>query len=264
MRAVTINTLQAHKAAGDKFAVITSYDACFAHLVEEAGIEVILVGDSLGMVLQGHNSTLPVTVSDMAYHTANVARGCSKPLIVTDMPFGSYSSSELALANAVALMQAGAHMVKVEGGAWLLSTIKALTERSIPVCGHLGLTPQSVNSLGGYKVQGRDPKQAQTIIDDAKQLEQAGASLLVLECVPADLAKKISQALSIPVIGIGAGADTDAQVLVIHDMLGLSSHTPKFVRNFMAGNNSIQQALSDYHAAVKSGEFPSAEHTFSG
>ncbi|WP_019529787.1 3-methyl-2-oxobutanoate hydroxymethyltransferase [Dasania marina] len=264
MRAVTINTLQAHKAAGDKFAVITSYDACFANVVEEAGIEVILVGDSLGMVLQGHDSTLPVSVSDMAYHTACVRRGCSKPLVVTDMPFGSYSSTDVAIANAVTLMQAGAQMIKVEGGAWLLDTILALTERSIPVCGHLGLTPQSVNSLGGYKVQGREPKQAQAIIDDAKQLEQAGASLLVLECVPADLAKKISQALSIPVIGIGAGADTDAQVLVLHDLLGLSSHTPKFVRNFMNGSDSIQQALSSYRDAVKSGEFPSAEHTFAG
>ena len=236
MSSVTVNTLQAQKAAGEKIAVITTYDACFARLVEEAGIEVILVGDSLGMVLQGHDSTLPVTVNDMAYHTACVARNCTKPLIVTDMPFGSYSSTDVAIKNAVQLMQAGAHMVKVEGGDWLLTTIKALTERSIPVCGHLGLTPQSVNSLGGYKVQGRDP---------------------------ADLAKQISAALSIPVIGIGAGRDTDAQVLVLHDLLGLSSHTPKFVRNFMQGAESIQQALTNYKDAVKSGDFPADEHTFS-
>ena len=263
MSSVTVNTLQAQKAAGEKIAVITTYDACFARLVEEAGIEVILVGDSLGMVLQGHDSTLPVTVNDMAYHTACVARNCTKPLIVTDMPFGSYSSTDVAIKNAVQLMQAGAHMVKVEGGDWLLTTIKALTERSIPVCGHLGLTPQSVNSLGGYKVQGRDPEQARTIIEEAKHLENAGISLLVLECVPADLAKQISAALSIPVIGIGAGRDTDAQVLVLHDLLGLSSHTPKFVRNFMQGAESIQQALTNYKDAVKSGDFPADEHTFS-
>ena len=263
MSSVTVNTLKAQKAAGEKIAVITTYDACFARLVEQAGIEVILVGDSLGMVLQGHDSTLPVSNDDMAYHTACVARNCSQPLIVTDMPFGSYGTTEQALQNAVQLMQAGAHMVKVEGGDWLLDTIKALTERSIPVCGHLGLTPQSVNSLGGYKVQGRDPEQAKAIVEQAIHLEQAGISLLVLECVPSDLAKQISEALSIPVIGIGAGRDTDAQVLVLHDLLGLSSHTPKFVRNFMQGAESIQQALTNYKDAVKSGDFPADEHTFS-
>jgi 3-methyl-2-oxobutanoate hydroxymethyltransferase len=262
MSSVTINTLQAQKDADDKIVVITTYDACFARLVEKAGIEVILVGDSLGMVLQGYDSTLPVSVAEMAYHTRCVSRSCSQPLIITDMPFGSYSSTELALQNAVQLMQAGAHMVKVEGGDWLLDTIKALTERSIPVCGHLGLTPQSVNSLGGYKVQGRDPEQAQTILEEARHLEQAGISLLVLECIPADLAKQISKTLTIPVIGIGAGRDTDAQVLVLHDLLGLSSHTPKFVRNFMEGSDSIQQALIHYKDAVKSGEFPADEHTF--
>lgn len=262
MSAVTINTLQAHKAAGEKFAVITTYDATFAHLVEAAGIEVILIGDSLGMVLQGHNSTLPVTVHDMVYHTQCVSRGCSIPFIIADMPFGTYTTVAQTVDNAVLLMRAGAHMVKVEGGEWLLETISALTERSIPVCGHLGLTPQSVNCLGGYKVQGRDPQQAQKIISDAKKLEAAGASLLVLECVPTALAKEITDTLTIPVIGIGAGAHTDAQVLVVHDMLGLSKHTPRFVQNFLTGNDSIQSALNAYNSAVKEGQFPGPEHSF--
>ena len=263
MSAVTINTLKAQKAAGEKFTVITCYDACFANLVEEAGIEVILVGDSLGMVLQGHNSTIPVTTDNMVYHTRCVSHGCNKPLIISDMPFGGYTSKELALTNATSLMQAGAHMVKLEGGEWLIETITALSERSIPVCGHLGLTPQSVNCLGGYKVQGKDPEQAKRILKEAKQLEAAGASLLVLECVPTSLGKIISENLSIPVIGIGAGPETDAQVLVLHDMLGLSKHSPRFVRNFMADNNSILSALNAYNTAVKNGSFPSQEHSFS-
>ncbi len=205
LRKVTITSLQAHKAAGEKFAVVAAYDASFARLIEQAGIEVILVGDSLGMVLQGHDSTLPVTIDDMAYHTQCVSRGCSKPLIIGDMPFASYSTKEQALTNAAALMRAGAHMVKLEGGEWLLESIKAITEQGIPVCAHLGLTPQSVNAFGGFKVQGRDSAQAKAILADAKKVEQAGASLLVLECVPTALAGTISQALTIPVIGIGGG-----------------------------------------------------------
>ena len=263
MTKVTISTLQAHKAAGEKFAVITAYDASFARVVDEAGIEVILVGDSLGMVLQGNDSTLPVTLDDMAYHTQAVSRGSKQPLIIADMPFGSYANLPQALDSAAELMSAGAHMVKLEGGQWLLESITALNERGIPVCGHLGLTPQSVNTLGGYRVQGRDAASAEAILLDARAVAAAGASLLVLECVPTDLAALISTELSIPVIGIGAGPNTDAQVLVLHDMLGLSARTPRFVRNFMDGQQSIQAALSAYNEAVKDGSFPGPEHSFS-
>ncbi len=263
MTKITVNTLQAHKANAEKFSVIAAYDATFAALIEQAGVEVILVGDSLGMVLQGHDSTLPVTVEDMAYHTACVSRSCSKSLIIGDLPFASYNTKEQALTNASTLMQSGAHMVKLEGGEWLLDSIRAMTQRGIPVCAHLGLTPQSVNAFGGFKVQGREACQATTILEDAKQVEAAGASLLVLECVPSALATEITQALTIPVIGIGAGAGTDAQVLVLHDMLGLSAHTPKFVRNFLADTNSIQNALKAYNEAVIKGLFPTQEHSFS-
>jgi 3-methyl-2-oxobutanoate hydroxymethyltransferase len=263
MSKVTINTLQAHKAKGEKFAVITSYDACFALQVEKAGIEVILVGDSLGMVLQGHDSTLPVTVEEMAYHTRCVKQGCQQPLIIADMPFGSYATETQALDNAATLMSAGAHMVKLEGGQWLIETIQALSIRGIPVCAHLGLTPQSVNAFGGFKVQGREATQAQRILLEAKAVAQAGASLLVLECVPTALATAITEAVSIPVIGIGAGPNTDAQVLVLHDMLGLAERAPGFVRNFMADNDSIPEALAAYNEAVKSGTFPGPEHGFS-
>ncbi len=259
---VTITTLQAHKAAGEKFAVLTTYDATFARLVEQAGIEVILVGDSLGMVLQGHDSTLPTTLEEMAYHTECVSRGCSSPMIIADLPFGSYSTLEQTLDSATCLMKAGAHMVKLEGGEWLQASISALVERGIPVCAHLGLTPQSVNTLGGFKVQGRDAKQATTILEDAKRIEQAGANLLVLECVPTNLAEQITEELNIPVIGIGAGPATDAQVLVVHDMLGLSAHQPRFVRNFMSSESTVQEALKAYNEAVKTGTFPAQEHGF--
>lgn len=263
MSKVTVSTLQAHKAAGEKFAVITAYDASFSRVVDEAGIEVILVGDSLGMVLHGTDSTLPVTVDDMAYHTSAVISGCKDCLVIADMPFGSYFTLPQTLETAAELMSAGAHMVKMEGGQWLLESITALNERGIPVCGHLGLTPQSVNTLGGYKVQGRDEDSAEVIVRDALALEAAGASLLVLECVPTNLAGLISSKLSIPVIGIGAGPETDAQVLVLHDMLGLSVKAPRFVRNFMDGQHSIQGALSAYNEAVKNGSFPTPEHSFS-
>ena len=259
---VSITQLQAKKAAGEKFAVITAYDAAFARLAANAGIEVLLVGDSLGMVWQGHDSTLPVTLDQMIYHVSAVARGNTGALIVADLPFGSYSAQGQALDSAIHLMQAGAHVVKLEGGEWLAESIHLLTERGMPVCAHLGLTPQSVNIFGGYKIQGRQPEQAERIIADAKAVAAAGAVMLVLECVPQSLGNEISRHVSIPVIGIGAGPGTDAQVLVLNDMLGLTERTPKFVRNFMYGADSIQQALSDYRNAVISGTFPAAEHCF--
>jgi 3-methyl-2-oxobutanoate hydroxymethyltransferase len=262
MPTISIPQLHAKKAAGEKFAVLTAYDASFARVAAEAGIEVLLVGDSLGMVLQGHDSTLPVTVADMVYHTAAVARGNAGALIIGDLPFGSYSTVMQTLDNAAALMRAGAHAVKLEGGLWLCESIRQLTERGIPVCAHLGLTPQSVNTLGGYKVQGRQPEQARRILDEAKAVEAAGAGLLVLECVPRALGGEIAAALQIPVIGIGAGANTDAQVLVLHDMLGLNPRPPKFVRNFLQGTDSVHSAIASYHAAVLDGSFPGREHSF--
>ena len=262
MSKVTILSLLAKKQNQQKFAVVTCYDASFAKLVEKANIDVILVGDSLGMVLQGHDSTLPVAVNDMAYHTACVNRGCSRPLIISDMPFGSYNTTEQCLDNATTLMRAGAQMVKLEGGSWLCDSIRRLNHAGIPVCGHLGLTPQSVNVLGGYRIQGRDDSQAKTILDDALALEAAGAALLVLECVPRKLAAEISIALKIPVIGIGAGNETDAQVLVLHDLLGVTEKTARFVRNFAEDSSSIGDALSRYNDAVVNGSFPADEHSF--
>ena len=263
MGKVTISTLDKMKAAGEKFVCITAYDATFARLVSEAGAETILVGDSLGMVLQGYDSTIPVTVEEMAYHTACVTRGQPDSLVIADMPFMSYTSAEQTMENATALMQAGAQMVKMQGGTWLSESISMLVERGVPVCAHLGLTPQSVNAFGGFKVQGRTPKEAKSILADAVEIQDAGASLLVLECIPAHLASDISAKLDIPVIGIGAGAGTDAQVLVLHDMLGLSSHTARFVENFMQGQDTIQGGLKAFVEAVKSGEYPREEHTYS-
>ncbi len=262
MGKVTIGTLDKLKAAGEKFVCITAYDATFARVISEAGAETILVGDSLGMVLQGHDSTSPVTIDDMAYHTACVTRGNPDSLVIADMPFMTYSSTEEALANATCLMQAGAQMVKMEGGTWLSESISMLVERGLPVCAHLGLTPQSVNQFGGFKVQGRTPKEAKSILADAVEIQDAGASLLVLECVPAPLAADISSKLDIPVIGIGAGAGTDGQVLVMHDLLGLSAHTARFVQNFMEGQTSIQGGLQAFVDAVKSGDYPREEHTY--
>ncbi|HSB95351.1 MAG TPA: 3-methyl-2-oxobutanoate hydroxymethyltransferase [Spongiibacteraceae bacterium] len=259
---ISITQLRNKKLAGEKFAVLTAYDATFARLAAEAGIEVILVGDSLGMVLQGHDSTLPVTVADMAYHVAAVVRGNTSALVIADLPFGSYALPAQTLDSAATLMRAGAHAVKLEGGRWLTESIRLLTERGIPVCAHLGLTPQSVNIFGGYKVQGRQPDQAAQMLADAQALEAAGAILLVLECVPQILAQQITQALDIPVIGIGAGPHTDAQVLVLHDMLGLSVRAPKFVRNFMVEAKTVQEALTNYRSAVINGQFPTGEHSF--
>lgn len=262
MTAVTIRNLQDMKLAGEKFACITAYDATFSRLISSSGAETILIGDSLGMVLQGQESTVPVTIGEMAYHTASVARGNQGSMLIADMPFMSYSTVDLAMTGATQLMQAGAHMVKMEGGLWLSDTISKLVEGGIPVCAHLGLTPQSVNVFGGYRVQGRDPKEAKSILSDAVSIQDAGASLLVLECVPAELAADISSKLRIPVIGIGAGAGTDGQVLVMHDLLGLSEHLPKFVRNFMTETISVQEAFRTFVAAVKSGDFPSADETY--
>jgi len=263
MRVITINALQALKQDGEKFAVLAAYDATFAHFISEAEVEVILVGDSLGMVIQGHDTTLPVTVEQIAYHTAAVKRGAKRSFIIADMPFMSYSDTHSALQNATTLMQAGAQMVKMEGGAWLADTFSRLSQHGIPTCAHLGLTPQSVNKFGGYRVQGRDTDQAKQIIYDAKSLEEAGADLLVLECVPTPLATEITRSLRIPVIGIGAGPNTDAQVLVLYDMLGLTpSRAPKFTKNFLLDNEDIPAALRAYVDEVKSGAFPADEHSF--
>ena len=262
MPKVTISTLDKMKQAGEKFVCITAYDATFARLVSNTGAETILVGDSLGMVLQGHDSTIPVTVEHMAYHTECVCRGAPNSLVIADMPFMSYTTEEQTMANATQLMQSGAQMVKMEGGTWLSESISMLVERGIPVCAHLGLTPQSVNAFGGFKVQGRTPKEAKSILADAVEIQDAGASLLVLECIPAALAADISSKLDIPVIGIGAGAGTDAQVLVMHDLLGLSGHGARFVENFMEGQDTIQGALKAFVDAVKSGEYPREEHSY--
>ena len=262
MKTITNLSLQAQKNAGEKIPVITAYDASFSRLAELAGIDVVLVGDSLGNVIQGQTSTVPVTVADMIYHTRAVCRGNSKSLIVSDMPFMSYSNPQQTLDNAALLMQAGAQMVKLEGGQWLCPTIQALTERGIPVCGHLGLTPQSVSKLGGYKVQGKDEQSASQILSDAKQLQAAGAELLVLECVPSSLAADVSSSLDIPVIGIGAGPDTDGQVLVVYDLLGLSPRQPKFSKNFLEDQPGILEALTAYAEAVRNGTFPEPEHGF--
>ena len=261
---MNLHTLQQMADHGEKIAVLTCYDASFATLLENAGVDVLLVGDSLGMVLQGADSTLSVTLHDMLYHTRCVAKGASKACIVSDMPFGSYQQNpEQALRNAARLMAAGAHMVKLEGGAVMAETVRFLVERGIPVCGHLGLTPQSVHQLGGYRVQGKNEAQAKQLLADAQALEQAGAGLLVVEMVPASLAKEITQSIATPTIGIGAGGDCNGQVLVLQDMLGIyAGKSPKFVRNFMQGAGSIQQAVELYVQTVKSGEFPVAEHSF--
>ncbi|WP_346796395.1 3-methyl-2-oxobutanoate hydroxymethyltransferase [Halomonas sp. Bachu 37] len=263
MKTVTLSTLQAFKRAGEPFSCLTAYDASFAHTASQAGIEVLLVGDSLGMVLQGHNSTLPVTLDDICYHTRCAARGKTASLLMVDLPFMSNTSTERLLNDAGALMRAGAELVKLEGEAWMAEGIRELTRRGVPVCAHLGLTPQTVYQLGGYKVQGRDAEQAERIINDARILVEAGASVILLECVPASLGKAVTQALDVPVIGIGAGPDTDGQILVMHDVLGVThGRTPRFVKNFMTEAASIQGAFTQYHDAVKTRAFPAPEHCF--
>ena len=260
---ITIKTLNEKKKSGEKFPVITAYDASFSRLANNAGIYVILVGDSLGNVIQGHDSTIPTTINDMVYHTQAVRRGSENTFIITDLPFMTFSHEHQALDNSAMLMRAGANMVKLEGGSWLNTTVRMLCERGIPVCGHLGLTPQSVHKISGNKVQGRTKQSANQIFEDALNLEKAGIDLLVLECVPAKLAQKITQKIQIPVIGIGAGVDTDGQVLVIYDILGLSPRMPSFSKNFLNGTGDIESALKLYSEQVRSKEFPAKEHTFS-
>ncbi|MES2740654.1 MAG: 3-methyl-2-oxobutanoate hydroxymethyltransferase [Pseudomonadota bacterium] len=262
-KAVTIPALNALRATREKIVMLTCYDASFASLMERCGVEVLLIGDSLGMVCNGHHSTLPVTVAEVAYHTAAVARGAKSAMILADMPFGSYGTPEAAFNHAVTLIQAGAHMVKIEGGAWLAPTVKFLTERAIPVCIHLGLTPQSVHQLGGYKVQGKTIESAELLKADALALQAAGASLLVLEAIPSQLGKEVTDLLAIPTIGIGAGPDCSGQVLVMHDLLGVfPGRKARFVKNFMDGQTSIDAAVCAYVAAVKDGSFPALEHCF--
>lgn len=262
---ITLTTLREMKSSGQRITCLTAYDASFARLLEAGGIEVLLVGDSLGMVIQGHDSTLPVSIGDMIYHTCAVRRGAQRPLLVADMPFMTDASPAQALDNAARLMkEGGAQVVKIEGGAVMLDTVNLLSSRGIPVCGHLGLQPQSVHKLGGYRVQGRDETSATQIINDARQLAAAGAEMLVLECVPSALAQEITAMLDIPVIGIGAGAACDGQVLVLYDMLGITAgRRPRFVRDFMTGAPSVLAAVQAYVQAVKCGEFPAPEHSFS-
>lgn len=261
---ITRDTLQKMHAAGNKIAALTCYDATFAALLENAGIDILLVGDSLGNVIQGHATTLPVTLDEMIYHTQCVVRGSSKAFIMVDMPFGtSQVSPEETFMNAARLMAAGAQMIKIEGGHIMSDTIDFLTQRGIPVCAHIGLMPQSIHQLGGYKVQGRTANEAEQLLSDAILLQEAGVGMLLMETIPAVLAGRISRELSIPTIGIGAGVDCSAQILVLHDMLGIySGSKPRFVKNFMAGADSIQAAIEHYVAEVKTGKFPAVEHTF--
>lgn len=264
MKSVTLSTLREFKSRGEKFSCLTSYDATFTHAMGEAGVETLLVGDSLGNVVQGQSSTLPVSIEDMAYHTAAVSRGNSgNALILADMPFMTYVRLEDALDGAKKLMQAGAHVVKLEGGAWLADTVVQLARGGIPVCVHMGLTPQSVNVFGGYKVQGRGDA-ADAMLAEAIALDKAGTAILLLECVPTELGKRITESVSCPVIGIGAGPFCDGQVLVMHDMLGLHKGKPaRFVKNFMAeSSNGITGAFKAYVDAVKSGAYPAPEHCF--
>ncbi len=260
----TLTTLKSMHSRGEKIAMLTCYDASFAAMLETAGVDVLLVGDSLGMVVQGHETTLPVSLSDMIYHTTCVARGAARAFILSDMPFGtSQVSPEKTFEHAAQLMAAGAQMVKIEGGAAMIETVRFLTARGIPVCAHLGLTPQSVHQLGGYRVQGREKDAALQLIEDAVALEAAGAGMVLLEMVPALLAAEVTAQLNSPVIGIGAGASCSGQVLVLHDMLDVfPGKKARFVKNFMHGASSIAEAVSRYVAEVKDGSFPLQEHGF--
>lgn len=259
---ITLTALAKMKRNREKFTVLTAYDASFAALLEAAGVDVLLVGDSLGMVIQGRSTTVPVTMDDMIYHTRLVANGCRTALLMADMPFASYATVDQGVRNAARLMQeGGAQMVKLEGGGYLAETVRQLSRNGIPVCAHLGLLPQSVHKLGGYKVQGREEAAAQQILDDALILQEAGADVALVECIPAALAARLTAALDIPLIGIGAGPDCDAQVLVCYDMLGITpGRRPKFSKNFLQGCDSLQAAVAAYVGAVKSGEFPGPEH----
>jgi 3-methyl-2-oxobutanoate hydroxymethyltransferase len=262
---LTVPRLRQMKSAGEKIVALTAYDASFARLLDAAGVDMVLVGDSLGMVLQGHASTLPVSVADIVYHCACVARGMHAPLLVADMPFGSYATPERALDAALPMLSQGhASMVKLEGAGHALDAIRFLSERDIPVCAHLGLTPQSVLRLGGFAVQGREERAAQRLREEARAVVEAGADLLVLECVPSALAAEITRDIAVPTIGIGAGPDCDGQILVLHDMLGIASghRRPRFVKNFLEGRDSIEGAVRAYAEAVRAGDFPAAEHGY--
>ncbi|HEX7011171.1 MAG TPA: 3-methyl-2-oxobutanoate hydroxymethyltransferase [Steroidobacteraceae bacterium] len=261
---VNISTLAKMKADGEKIAAITAYDASFATLVDDAGVDVVLVGDSLGMVIQGHDTTVPVTLEDVIYHCRAVSKGLYRPFLMADMPFMTYATREQALSNAVRLMQeAGAKMVKLEGGAGQVEIVEFLASHDIAVCAHLGLKPQSVHKAGGFRVQGREEAAAEQMMKDALALEQAGADLVLLECIPAKLGAEITRALHVPVIGIGAGPETDGQILVLYDVLDITSgRKPRFSKNFMAGHDSVLEAVKAYVEAVKSREYPAPEHCF--
>jgi 3-methyl-2-oxobutanoate hydroxymethyltransferase len=261
---VTIPKLQERARAGEKLAMLTCYDASFASISEAAGVDILLVGDSLGMVIQGHDSTLPVTLTETEYHVRCVARGSQSALVIGDMPFGSFQSSkEQAFTNCARLMAAGAQMVKLEGGATMVETTRFLVERGIPVCAHIGLTPQSVNTLGGYRVQGREDEAATKLVADAQALEAAGAGFVLMEAMPAAVAKRVTESIRVPTIGIGAGPDVSGQVLVVYDMLDIyPGRKARFVRNFLAGAPSVQAAIEAYVQAVKNKTFPGPEHSF--
>ncbi len=261
---ITTSTLNKLFAEGQKLTMLTAYDASLATVLDEAGVEILLVGDSLGMVVQGHDSTLPVNMDAAAYHTQCVARGAKRSLVLGDLPFGSYQESpQKAYANAARLMAAGAHMVKIEGGAVMAETTRFIAERGIPVCGHIGLTPQSMHALGGFKVQGKSEDAAQLLLHDARALQDAGACMLVIELVPAQLGQQITDALTIPTIGIGAGAACSGQILNLYDMLGIYPGKPlRFVKNFMHGAASVQDAVARFVKEVKAGTFPGPEHCF--
>jgi 3-methyl-2-oxobutanoate hydroxymethyltransferase len=262
---MTISKLLAMRAEGEKITMLTAYDSTMSALLNRSGVDTILIGDSLGNVIQGHSSTTPVTVEQVAYHTACVARANSHAFIIADLPFASYGDPVQALDSAAELMRSGADMVKLEGGDWQVGIIQYLVERSVPVCAHLGLLPQSVHILGGYKVQGKSKDAASLMLEQAIACEQAGAQMIVLEAIPSSLGKLITESLSIPTIGIGAGANCSGQVLVLQDMLGISpGKPPKFVKNFMDGHASIEAAVKAYVREVKSGKFPGPEHGFAG
>lgn len=261
---VTVSTLQKFKQAGEKFTMLTAYDASFAHILDQAGVDIILVGDSMGMVIQGHDTTIPVTVEQILYHTQCVSRVCERALVIADMPFMSFADVPRALDNATRLMkEGGARAVKLEGGGPVLPVVEALANHGIPVCAHLGLQPQYINKIGAYRVQGRDQAAAKTMLDEAKAMQDAGADMLLMECIPAELAEKITQALMIPTIGIGAGVACDAQVLVLYDILGISfGRIPKFAKDYLAEAGTIEAAIKAYVADVKAGRFPAKQHSF--
>ena len=262
---VTVAQLSAMKRRGERISCLTVYDYSFAHILEQAGVDILLVGDSLGMVIQGHETTLPVSMADVLYHTQCVSRGCNDALVIADMPFGSYQGSpQSAFENAVRLVgEGGAHMVKIEGGTAMAETVTFLVDRGIPVCGHIGLTPQSVNQLGGFRVQGREEPAAEALRRDARNLAEAGASLLIIEAIPAQLAKSITDSVSIPTVGIGAGPDTDGQVLVLYDVLGLFPRkSPKFSKDFLEGKGSVLEAVKGFVENVRARRFPGPEHSF--